>query len=583
MKKIFLIIPLAGILFMAINGCKKTSGFLDSQSTNDLNEATVFADSARTLSFLTGIYGRLGFVTEPKEVQQTGAPYAAMTDEAESKWPGGQNVPIQIFSGSFAAAFFTQNDNNWSYLYTGIRMSNIYLQDVDKAPLSPALKTRTKAETRFLRAYFYHFLLKFYGGVQLQRDTVFSLSDPNTKPRNTFEETVNYITSELDAIAPQLPLNYQGLDYGRITRGAALALKSRVLLQAASPLFNGGSVATDAAVVPLTAYPTADPQRWQKAMDAAKAVMDLNRYQLQEDNVTRPGNGFYQMFLDRVNNEAIFQRMLGPNKTFEGQFLCPSRAGAGFLIYPSQQLVDAFPMKNGKLISESGSRYSATNPYANRDPRLTYSIIYNGATYFDTRVNANTQVFTYVGAANDGLKAATVNTGTNTGYYCRKMCDEQIAGSSSANTQRCQPIIRYAEVLLNYAEAANEVGQTNLALDQIILLRKRAGIDAGTDNRYGIPTGVNQAQARDLIRNERFIELAFEELRYFDVRRWKLASQYDGQYLKGMSITQVTPGNYTYSVINVRNPRYFKNNSYLFPIPVNEVSINRNIKQNPGW
>lgn len=583
MKKIYYILPVLVVFFIAATttGCKKANSFLDSQSTNDLTEASVFADSARTASFLLGIYGRLGFTSDPVEVNSVGAPLASTTDEAETRWPGGHNVPNQIFQGTFGTNFIAANNSDWAFLYTGIRMANIYMKNVENAPLSAGLKAKSKLEARFLRAYFYHFLLKFYGGIQLLGDEVKDLSAPNTQPRSTYEECVNYIVAEMDAIAPQLPLSRQGLDYGRITRGAALALKARVLLYAASPLFNGGSLATDPSVIAVTAYPTANNNRWERAMEASKAVMDLNEYQLVEDNVTRPGNGFYKMFLERVNSEAILQRMNGANKLFEGNWLPPSRNG-GFLVYPSQQLVDAFPMKNGKLKDEAGSGYSTSNPYVNRDPRLTYTVIYNGSMYFDNRVNAMAPVYTYVGASLDGIQAATANTGTNTGYYCRKMCDEQIDNRISANTQRCQPLIRYAEVLLNYAEAANEAGQTGVALTQLIALRKRAGIDAGTDSRYGIPSAMTQSEARNLIRNERFIELAFEEHRYFDVRRWKLASDYDGKFLKGMRIT-LSGSTYTYAEVNVRTARYFKTNSYLFPIPTAEISINREMKQNPGW
>ncbi|WP_316840530.1 RagB/SusD family nutrient uptake outer membrane protein [Pedobacter gandavensis] len=582
MKKIYYTLTIGIALILGLTtGCKKANSFLDSQSTNDLDEASVFADSARTSSFLLGIYGRIGFESDPVEVNSLGAPFTAATDEAESRWPGGQNVPIQMFQGSFGTGFINANNQNWTFLYTGIRMVNIYLKNVDNAPLSASLKAKSKMEARFLRAYFYHFLLKFYGGVQLVGDQVKGLSDENTDPRASFEATVNYIVSELDAVAAQLPERNQGLDYGRITKGAALALKARVLLSAASPLFNGGSLSTQGDIIPLTAYPNADASRWQKAMDASKAVMDLNQYQLVEDNVTRPGNGFYKMFLDRVNTEAILQRMNGNNKLYESNWLPPTRGGT-FLIYPSQQLVDAFPMKNGKLKGTPGSGFDATNPYANRDPRLDYTVIYNGAMYFDGRVNAMAPVFTHVGAAQDGIQAATANTATNTGYYCRKMCDELVYGNSPANTQRCQPLIRYAEILLNYAEAANESGQTNIALDQLIALRKRAGIDAGADSRYGIPSSLSVNEARLLIQNERFIELAFEEHRYFDLRRWKLGAEYDGKFLKGMRITK-TGNTYTYAEINVRTARYFKVNSYLFPIPTSEISINREMKQNPGW
>lgn len=584
MKKIYLLLPVIAVAFLlSMPGCKKAGSFLESQSTNELNEATTFADSARTIAFLTSIYSRLHFQAEPREVNQVGAPFTAVTDEAETRWPGAQNIPNQMFQGTFGARFINVNRDNWTFLYTGIRSVNILLANIEKAPLSGPLKARTVLEARFLRAWLYHFLIKLYGGVPLMGDKVNGLDDPNERVRNSYEECVNYIVSELDAIAPGLPLSYQGLDYGRVTRGACLALKSRVLLIAASPLFNGGSFATDPEIIAVTAYPTADPNRWKKALDAARDVIVLNQYSLVEDNTTAPGYGFYKMFLQRVNPEAILQRMMGNNKTFEFFSLPPSRSGT-FLIYPSQQLVDAFPMINGKLKNEAGSGYNSTNPYANRDPRLGYTVIYNQSLYFDIRggVNKMTPVYTHVGAPNDGIQAATSNTATSTGYYCRKMCDVQVPANSTANTQRCQPLIRYAEILLNYAEAANETGQTEEALLKIIDLRRRAGISAGTDNRYGVAAGLSQQQARDLIRNERFIELAFENSRYYDLRRWKLGDQYDGKYIQGMRITK-TGNNYTYAIINVRTPRYFKVNSYLLPIPFEEIGINRKIVQNPGW
>jgi hypothetical protein len=584
-KNLISIFLFALMISYSFFGCKKV-GFLDNQSTNNINEQVTFADSAKTLGFLTAVYSKVDFLNPNKLVQDLAAGLYATTDESETMWPGAQNVPNQIFQGTFGTQFYTSVSGKWSHLYTSIRNANVYLKNVDNSPLSPVLKARTKLEARFLRAYYYHILLKMFGGITLLGDEPKGLSDPNTDPRNSFEECVNYIVSELDALAPDLPISYQGLDYGRVTKGAALALKSRVLLGAASPLFNGGSFATDPKIIATTAYPTYDVHRWQKALDAAKAVMDLNRYSLQEDNVTRPGNGFYQMFLDRVNNEAIFQRMLGTNREYETSFLPKSRNG-NFLPCPSQQLVDAFPMMDGSAFNPANYT-NKQNPYLNRDPRLSFTIIYNGALYYDTRNNINTKtpVYTYVGAATDGIVAATANTASNTGYYCRKMCDENITGSIG-NTTRCSPLIRYAEVLLNYAEAANELDHTELAMQQLIAIRKRAGILKGNDSRYGIPSDPNKEEARDLIRNERFIELAFEELRYFDIRRWRILDQYDGKYIIGMRITNggttANPGDYTYARFNDRTPRVFKDRAYFFPIPPDEININQAIVQNPGW
>lgn len=564
--------------------CKNSSDFLDPERTADLTEATVFADSARTMDFLSNIYSKLKYEVGNSglEMNTFGGSLSDMSDEADTRWPGGHNVGNQIISGTFSDAFYTRSADIWKYFYVSIRQVNIYIKDVYKSPLSEAKIKRTVNEARFLRAYFYHKLMCYFGGVVLVGDDVYDISSPNDAVRASYEDCVNYIVSEMDAIAPDLPLSYTGIEYGRVTRGAALALKARVLLYAASPLYNGGSLTDDPAISPLLAYPTADPSRWQKAFDAAQAVVNLNQYSLYTDNTTRAGNGFYQLFLERVNPEYILAVMLDANKAIENNTNPPSRGGQ-YYRFPTQEMVDAFPMKNGKPISDRTSGYVESNMYANRDPRFYYTVIYNEAQYWDQRVNRMTPVYTYSGATLDGLKPSSANTGTVTGYYVRKMANESISASGGGNTYRCPPIFRYAEILLNLAEAANELGNTSLAMDQLITIRARAGIEPGADGRYGIPANPDQDAARQLIRNERFIELAFEDHRYWDLRRWRLGDQYDGKYVHGINIIRNTNGTYTASRFNVRAPRYFKTNSYFFPIPTTEIAVNRNIIQNPGW
>jgi starch-binding outer membrane protein, SusD/RagB family len=572
----------AALLFsviIAATGCRKGQGFLDPQSTAELNERTTFIDSARTVEFLNTVYQGLSHMAGPQEVNTVGAPLGETTDEADSRWPGGHNVPLQVIGGNYTGNWANRVVNDWATLYNRIRQANIYLKNVDGSPLSAQLKARTKLEARFLRAYYYHILMKFWGGVPIVGDTVYAITSENAQARATYEDCVNYVVSELDAIAPALPTTYSGLDYGRITKGAALALKARVLLYAASPLFNGGSFATDPELIRQTAYPTADPTRWQKALQAAQDVVNLNQYELEEDNTTRPGSGFYRLFLKRINSEYILAWMRPFNRDIESNYLTPSRGGA-FLVFPTQELVDAFPMKDG-LPYTASPLYDPARPYDNRDPRFGFTVIHNESLHFNVTTGNSAPVYTYVSAPQDGIVATSSNTATNTGYYRRKMADTLIAGNSSGTTERSQPLIRYAEVLLNLAEAANETGNTTLAMDQLKLIRRRAGIEPGADNNYGYPANPSKDEARQIIRNERFIELAFEEHRYFDLRRWRLGSEYDGKFTHGMRITK-SGSTYTYQRINVRS-RYFKVNSYLFPIPQNELSLNLNMRQNPGW
>ena len=577
-------ISLIAASLLGLFACQKSDGFLDKKSTAELNEAVVFADSARTIDFLTGLYAKLSFnVTFGSG--NTRGDFSKMSDEAEGRYPAAGNFDKLITQGSFAGGFYSEVLGEWSTMYGAVRHANIFLKNVDNSPLSAALRARMKAESRLLRAYFYFYLVRYFGGVPLMDDNVFKIDDVVQNDRAAFADCVDYIVSELDEIAPQLPLDYQGLQYGRVTRGAALALKSRILLLAASPLFNGGSFAEPGSrLEELVSYPSYDQNRWEQARLAAKAVMDLNKYALMIDNDTRPGNGFYQVFLTRMNNEFILYEPKPPGRQFEASHNPYSRGGRNYYYYPTQELVDWFPMANGLPITDPASGYNPNNPYVNRDPRFNYTVIYNGAQYWLQSASALRPVYTYAGAG-DGLVPISNNSRTITGYYVRKFCSETTSQQSGGgNTEGSVSLIRYAEILLNYAEAANEMGQTADAMNQLIALRERAGIQPGLDNRYGLPANPTQEEARKLIWNERAIELAFENHRYFDVRRWKRGEEFDGKYVHGMRITQANDNAppSAYERFQVRT-RYFKNNIYLFPIPESETVLNLNMLQNPGW
>jgi hypothetical protein len=296
-----------------------------------------------------------------------------------------------------------------------------------------------------------------------------------------------------------------------------------------------------------------------------------------EDNTTAPGYGFYAVFLQRVNPEYILPYNRSANRDMEGYFFPPTRSGAKYTM-PSQNIVDAFPMKNGKAITDPTSGYVATNPYVNRDPRFYNTIIYNQAPLFLASAAGQAPVNTYEGAASDGFDATT----SVTGYYCRKMCD----ANSSSNTERGWPLLRYAEVVLNYAEAINEAGQPELAVPRLVELRRRAGIDAGTDGRYGIPSGITQAQMRTLVQNERRIELAYEDHRWHDIRRWKIAMVTNNAYNQRVRIVRggTSPNfTYTYNIVSSIRRHNFRPEMYLLPIPDGEIRKVPAFRQNPGW
>lgn len=586
---------LALSLLLFGSSCRK-EGFLDPVVNNDLTQETTFSDSIRTMEFLNSVYSGLTFMANPRQMSEDngGIQLDAATDEGEVKWLR-DNVAPALLSQSVYGTNFKRYivDANWVYLYSRIRAANIYLANVDKSPLSSSLKNRTKAEARFLRAWFYHFLVRLYGGVPLVGDDVRDKEATPDLVRSTFKDCIDYIVAESDAAASNLPAAHTGLDFGRITRGAALALKARVLLMAASPLYNGGSEATSADLIALTGYPSADASRWQTAFAAIETVINLNQYSLNEaSGSTRPGIGYYQLFLKRVNSEYILQFMMPDNKVMEGYCLPYSRnpGGAGAfntLIYPTQELVNTYPMKNGKAISETGSGYSTSNPYVNRDPRFYFSIIYNGSRYLDRVTNTQTQVFTYRNAPIDGAvdNWSGTNNRTKTGYYFRKMCDSTLTAYSSANSQFCFPLIRYADILLQYAEAANETGRTALAIDQLKKIRQRAGIEPGADNNYGLPVSPSKAQLRRIIQDERFIELVLEQQRIFDVRRWKLPADpgYNNRF--NIPMTGILWSNAAGSSFTLRpmSTRVFSKAAYFLPIPDQELNNNFGMLQNPGW
>eukprot|EP01137_Pigoraptor_chileana_P009553 Opistho-2@58015 len=301
MKKILLIGCIIGILA----ACKTSDDFLDPK-TNALTEETVFSDSTRTMAFLFRIYSDVGFSFNKGRWDSHGNTEEA-TDDAEYRYSGTGQKAVVLYSGTVSPTNFPFFEF-WSTPYTNIRRVNLLLQKLPQAPLSAKLKTQMAAEARFLRAWYYHWLLISFGGVPIVKDKVYDITDFINEPRNSYAECVSYLTSELDAAAAQLPSKneYSEQDYGRITKGACLALKARVLLNAASPLFNGGAETQNADLAKIVSNPTYDVAHWQKAADAALAVINANEYSLYKDNITAPGNGFAQVFLERVNPEYIF-------------------------------------------------------------------------------------------------------------------------------------------------------------------------------------------------------------------------------------------------------------------------------------
>lgn len=449
-------------------------------------------------------------------------------------------------------------DDSWGGSYTCIRKVNNFLAKQHVVPRDATTKQYWRAEVRFMRAFSYFELIKRYGGVPLLGDHVYNLDEAITISRSSFEECVNYIVGECDIIKDSLRnesigSQFPNTEWGKITRSAAMTLKARTLLYAASPLNN----------------PTNNLAKWQAAADAAKAVMNLGYHHL--------NGSFSGVFSTRKNSEIIlaYQRS---NTTDLETINAPVGYGAPTLSFgyvsPTQNLVDSFPMINGLSIYAAGSTYDPANPYANRDPRMNWTVFYNGSQWL------NRDVETFEGGMD---KPGGLQTQTRTGYYMRKFLGNFSTSSSFSSQTHNFPIFRYAEILLNYAEAINETGDQAEALIQLRALRQRAGITAGVGSTYGLPAGMSQAQMRDAIHRERRLELAFEEHRYWDLRRWKTADVVLNTDAKGMRILQTSPGVFSYQVFNADKLSFDAGRMYLYPIPFNEILANPSLQQNPGY
>ncbi len=507
----------------------------------------VFGDYVQAEKFLANVYSRLPVDYSNK--------YSNASDDSES--PHATSAENQINNGVYSPS--SNPFNNWTASYQAIRAANIFLKYADLIPVINADqqdgKPRMVAEATFLRAYFYAEMFRRWGGVPLLLEPM-EITDNLQQEKATAEELVSFIVSELDKAAAVLLVEYPPQHKGRVTRGAALALKSRVLLHYASALHN----------------PQQDIERWKNAAAAAKAVMDLGYYELHND--------YKGLFHTRNSKEIIFQNT--SNYTdFTLQTFVPSLNGQ-VGITPLQNLVDAYEMTNGELpfsddnpgikpTVNPASGYNPDNPYINRDPRFYMTILYNGSRF------KQKDIFTYVGAPADGLNGGFNNT--STGYYLAKLVDENASRTPSVvNGTYYWTYIRYAEVLLDYAEALNEslAEPNNEVYNAINKIRKRQGV-----NMPNLPLGLDKNAMRKRIRNERRIELAFEGHRYFDIKRWRIGTQVMPNAY-GMQINRDGSGKFVYERFLVEN-RVYQVHFDLFPIM--QTEINRNIKliQNPGY
>ncbi len=460
------------------------------------------------------------------------------------------------------------------------KINSLYILPPDASPDRMAQRNSLLGQVKFFRAYRYWRMVQVYGGVPIV-DKILDENAPELyAPRNTQEECFQFIIKDLEEAAELLPL--QPAQRGMITKGAALGLLSRVLINRASPMYN----------------PANNTQYWKDASDASKALLDLGFYSLGTTT------DFGQWYFNKDSRETIWQVEFVLGKREHG-FDAANHSwfqlqGDGVNICPTQELAEAFPMKNGRAITDPSSGFDPEDPYKNRDPRMKATLIANGDDHFGDR-----PIYTYISQGEDVPGNYLYNPNqlngfysTGTGYYLRKGMDSRLLETKNyfygVGSYSNWIEMRLAEIMLNYAEAENELGNTVAAYEILRQLRNRAGIDAGGDGNYGVPQALSTNDMRTLLQNERFIELAFENKRYWDLKRWKLAETVLSRPTHCISIQKKanTPptangSDYTYNVVvsqhDLSFPPVFLEKFYFLPLPKAQLQLNPNLEQNPLW
>lgn len=528
MKKIISII----YIVLLATSCNK----LELKPLDKLSEADTWNDPTLVRLYVNATYNILqhGFQSDL---------LAAASDEAYNIHGYGNLQVVQ--RGELSSDNVTSLSgkiNYFNFAYSNIRNINIFFAKIDQVPSEDAFKAKIKGEMKFLRAYLYANLIWRYGSVPLITG-VFELNGDFSVTMATYDDCVKFIVQELDAAAEALPADQPDNMKGAASGNACMALKARVLLYAASDLNN----------------PSHDNTKWQAAADAAEDLLTAG-YELQPD---------YQSVFLNDNKEIIFARYFTQSNNSEFLLQQGRNGSDGWGSQnPSQNMVNAYEMAatgklpyieqpDGSLTVNTGSGYDPNDPYSGRDPRFDASIIHDGSVW----AGRETESF------HGGADSPEGNSGWNaslTSYYMKKFVVESIPPSGST-VKPTNPwiLFRFAEILLNYAEARFELGDEPGAREYLNKVRSRLSVN--------MPPVTESGEAlRERLQNERRVELAFEEHRFFDVRRWKIADKTENKPLLGMNIQKAVNGTKTYNIVTVISRKFFDHQD-LMPFPRSEV------------
>jgi len=614
MKKIFK----TGFILLGsavlITSCSKS--FLNTQPLNQAAAGPTWSDASLSESFVTDIYNVFHDGLLNQESMD------CISDNCLYNFGRMDIMESNISPGSTG---WVNNTYEWGEMYKRIRAANLALTNLANAPIDKAMVDRLKGECYFLRAHCYNQLLRYYGGIPIIK-SAYSLDAPDlTIARNTYDECVKFIISDLDS--SKLLLTGKTLAAGRANADAAMALKARVLLYAASDLHDMPTAKTKSTLLNGYAHPeylgyTSGDRtaRWTAARDAAKAVIDLNKYGYQL-NLSAPQSkdaaiaSYTDVYLSRNGGEkeTIFAKYYINASTDDwGAWYVRNNGMNGYHGWtstePTQNLVDSYEMMDGSKFDWNNATHAAA-PYENRDPRFYATVFYDGAKWkprttdgaaidpygelqFGTyQTGSSASPATYFGLDTRNSNIENWN-GTRTGYSIRKFSNDNPAIVDMNQKQEVPSIqIRYTEVVFNYIEALLALGDEATATTWLNKIRFRAGMPAITE------TG---AALVDHYRNERNIEMVCEEQRFYDCRRWMIAPTTLGNKVRIMLVTgklkagqsaaiyryDKTKYDYTYTVQNIESGvenRKWDDKVYFPPIRLDEMNKNSKLIQNPGY
>lgn len=556
------------VVFLALffTACKKD--FLERTPGVPLSEEEIFASPVQAARYADNAYNYT--IVKYVRFNDHRGCVAQASDEAVSGNSEGTVTSLNrgLYHEHSLQASLNDIYDIWKRMYAGISIHNKMLANLSKVPVQTGPTAvfdhqRVEGEMRFLRALSYFELTKRFGGVPII-DKVFDVNDDINFPRSSFDQVTAFILSDLEIAIQKLGEEgtYTASNYGRPTIGAAQALKARVLLYAASPLNN----------------PNGDKTKWALAAAAAKTLMD-GRYALQPN---------YSNILNLPNSPEYIMIRIKGNTPLAGEMMqdfsmSPGSGGAQGQMNPTQNHVDMYEMANGKAITDPTSGYNPQNPYVNRDPRFYANIIYNDLPWQGRRIQMWVNSLDYNGTS--------INY-TATRYYCKKYWPEVYRTVGGSTTLLNYIYFRYGEVLLNYAEAQNEAVGPDASVYAAINEIRARGKDNPTVpvaervNMPPLPANLTQDQMRERIRNERAIELAFEDHRWYDIMRWKIGSTTIGVPMKGMDVVRNANGTFVYTpiVLGTSYQKTWTEKQNLYPIPRTEIYKSKGVlTQNPGW